>query len=353
MAQTTQVATRQPSSFEVELQSYEPQFAAALPSHIPPEKFRRTVITALNAQPDLANADRRSLFTACVRAAQDGLFPDGREAALVIFNTKDRKTGEWRKLVQYLPMVGGLIKRMRNSGELAAISAYVVFSEDAFDYELGDEPRLSHKPAMGDRGKPIGAYAIAKLTNGEVLREVMSIAEIEKVRQVSRAKDDGPWRDWWEEMARKTVIRRLSKRLPSSADVDDVMRHEEDQYREPPKLVPDLRPVRAAFAALNYEEEEAALPQPEHDVETGEVTDQPPAASDDDEPSLLPELAVREDGSINWTQWAALVMTEMREADKARLGDLRKAMAAVDDCPAPVLADIDRAFDARRKELRA
>jgi recombination protein RecT len=191
MQSNQQIATQQPSTFELELQSYEPQFAAALPSHISVEKFRRTVITALNAQPDLVRADRRSLFTACVRAAQDGLFPDGREAALVIFNTKNQKTGEWRKLVQYLPMVGGLIKRMRNSGELAAISSYVVFSNDAFDYELGDDPHINHKPAMGDRGQPVGVYAVAKLTNGEVLREVMSVSEVEKVRAVSKSRDKG------------------------------------------------------------------------------------------------------------------------------------------------------------------
>lgn len=239
-------------SFEQDLQAYEPQLVAALPNHISVDKFKRTVVTALNQNPDLAKADRRSLFTACVRAAHDGLFPDGREAALVVFNTKNKKTGEWRKLVQYMPMVYGIIKRARNSGELAAISAHVVFDKDEFTYELGEEPKIIHKPALGDRGKPVGVYAIAKLTSGEIQREVMSVAEIEKVRSVSRSKDDGPWVAWWEEMARKTVIRRLSKMLPNSSDIDDVIRHEEEQYGahgEEPAPATAARPTRQMFTA--------------------------------------------------------------------------------------------------------
>jgi recombination protein RecT len=272
-----------PSSFELELQSYEPQFAAALPGHISVEKFRRTVVTALNAQPDLAKADRRSLFTACVRAAQDGLFPDGREAALVIFNSKNQKTGEWVKQVQYMPMIGGIYKRMRNSGELASISAYVVFSNDSFDYELGDTPHINHKPAMGDRGQPIGAYAIAKLTNGEVLREVMSVSEIDKIRAASRSADKGPWVQWWEEMARKSVIRRLAKRLPGSADIDAMLQREDDQYAaaQPNGAAP--RPTRAMFREpqitdvserdASHDDGQWIDPPTGHDPETGEVED--------------------------------------------------------------------------------
>jgi recombination protein RecT len=277
MQSNQQIATQQPSTFELELQSYEPQFAAALPSHISVEKFRRTVITALNAQPDLVRADRRSLFTACVRAAQDGLFPDGREAALVIFNTKNQKTGEWRKLVQYLPMVGGLIKRMRNSGELAAISSYVVFSNDAFDYELGDDPHINHKPAMGDRGQPVGVYAVAKLTNGEVLREVMSVSEVEKVRAVSKSRDKGPWVEWWEEMARKTVIRRLAKRLPFSAEIDEMLRREEEQYQPQQNgaAIPTARPTRGMFSPQITD-----VPRDDHDEETGEVSDNEPSLAE-------------------------------------------------------------------------
>ena len=195
-----------------------PEFHAALPPQIPVEKFIRTTLTAVQMNPELLGADRRSLLGACMKAAQDGLLLDGREAAPVIFRTKDGPK------VQYMPMVGGILKKIRNSGELASISAHVAYDKDQFEYELGDNENITHKPFLGeDRGRPIAVYAVAKTKDGAIYREVMSVADVEKVRAASRAKDSGPWVQWWDEMAKKTVIRRMAKRLPSSADVDQVL----------------------------------------------------------------------------------------------------------------------------------
>ena len=194
------------------------EFEAALPPQISVDKFIRTTITAVQMNPDLLQADRKSLLGTCMKAAQDGLMLDGREAAPVIFGGKNGKT------VQYMPMVGGILKKIRNSGELASISAQVAYSKDHFDYELGDDEKIVHKPSLdSDRGQPIAVYAIAKTKDGAVYREVMSVDDVEKVRKSSRAGQYGPWKDWWDEMAKKTVIRRIAKRLPSSADVDAVM----------------------------------------------------------------------------------------------------------------------------------
>jgi recombination protein RecT len=191
--------------------------------------------------PELLSADRRSLLGACMKAAQDGLLLDGREAAPVIFNTKDGKK------VQYMPMVGGILKKIRNSGELASISANVVYDKDSFEYELGDDERIVHKPFLGaDRGQQIAVYAVAKTKDGAIYREVMSVADVEKVRAASRAGKFGPWADWWDEMAKKTVIRRMAKRLPSSADVDQVFESDNDasgfdqiERRAPVNITPE------------------------------------------------------------------------------------------------------------------
>lgn len=200
-----------------------PEFKAALPAHVPVEKFTRVALTAIQNNPDLMNADRRSLFGACVRLAQDGLLPDGREAALVIFNTKDRSTGGWTKAVQAMPMIAGVLKKVRQSGEVAKVSAQVVYENDHFVVRYGFDEDVEHNPPALDkpRGKPIGAYATAVLKDGSQLLEVMSLEEINKVRNVSRSKDKGPWVDWWDEMARKTVMRRLAKRLPMSTDLEE------------------------------------------------------------------------------------------------------------------------------------
>lgn len=205
------------------LQQMQPEFQAALPPQIPVEKFIRTTITAVQMNPELLHADRRSLLGAAMKAAQDGLLLDGREAAPVIFRTKEGPK------VQYMPMVGGILKKIRNSGELASISAQVVYDKDHFEYELGDDERIVHKPFLGsDRGNAIACYAIAKTKDGAIYREVMSVSEVEKVRASSKARDSGPWVSWWDEMAKKTVIRRIAKRLPSSADLDSVLEHDNE-----------------------------------------------------------------------------------------------------------------------------
>lgn len=209
----TTVAKRTPSQElvgRIRSEDFKNQVALALPAGVSPDRFVRATVTALMQNPDIVKAERESLFQALLRSAQDGLLPDGREAAIVAFGSK----------AQYLPMVGGLRKVAAKHG--FSLAAYVVYEHDAFTYELGLHPRVVHlPPPLGtDRGQPIGAYAVAS-DEDETYLEVMDKAEIEKVRSVSRAKASGPWVDWWPEMARKTVARRLFKSLPL-AELDDV-----------------------------------------------------------------------------------------------------------------------------------
>ncbi|WP_244651265.1 recombinase RecT [Rhizobium sp. CFBP 8762] len=223
-----------PEKFHDQWKKQEQQIMAALPPHIPVERFMRVVMTAVNASPDLLAADRRSLFEASMKAAQDGLLPDGRDGALVIFNAKvkdDKGKEIWIKKVQWMPMVGGILKKVRNSGELLTISAYVAYENDEFNYTLGDDESIVHKPCLDDdRGRPRLVYAVAKTKDGGVYREIMTFKEVEKVRGVSKTGNSGPWKDWWDEMAKKTVIRRLAKRLPTSSDLDDLIRRDDDLY---------------------------------------------------------------------------------------------------------------------------
>lgn len=206
--------------FRQELVAMTPELTNALPSHIKPEKFQRVVLTIVQLQPDLLNCDRRSLFASCIKCAADGLIPDGREAALVKFGNA----------VQYMPMFTGIQKRVRNSGEIASIQAHVIYENDEFVWEQGVSGGVVHKPRFpGDRGKPIGAYAIAKFKDGSDPQiEVMDYAAIERVRKVSRSGAGGPWATWWDEMARKTVFRRLAKWLPLDAEADDLLRRDDE-----------------------------------------------------------------------------------------------------------------------------
>lgn len=213
-----------------ELDLMQPEFKHALPAHIPVERFMRVVMTAIQRNADLLVAERKSLYSSCMSCAQDGLLPDGREAALVIYNTKKPGTNTWEKRVQYLPMIAGIRKKVRNSDEIATWDARVVFQNDDFQVILGDDERIEHKPNIFNPGKPIAVYSIAVLKNGERSREVMTIAEVESIRQRSKAKDAGPWVTDFNEMARKTVLRRHSKALPMSTDLDDLIRRDDALY---------------------------------------------------------------------------------------------------------------------------
>jgi recombination protein RecT len=215
-----------------------PQFKAALPSHIPVERFVRTTLTAVQTNPQLVDADRRTLFAAATRAAQMGLLPDGREGAIVTFKGQ----------CQWMPMVAGLLKLARNSGEIASIDAQPVYKADKFTYRPGIDLVPQHEPDwFGDRGEMIGVYAVARTKDGAAYVEILSMKQINQVRNVSRAKDSGPWQAWPDEMARKTAIRRLSKRLPLSTDLDGAI-HADDDFFQPAE-----DPTQAAQASQQTE----------------------------------------------------------------------------------------------------
>lgn len=233
----TQLANRDNSPVAVirqNLTAMAPQFQAALPKHISVEKFTRVAMTAIQNNPDLANADRNSLFGSIVRLAQDGLLPDGREAAIVMFGNK----------AQAMPMIAGVLKKIRQSGDVAKVSAQVVYKNDKFVVSYGFDEDVEHVPPPLDepRGAAIGAYATAILKDGSRLLEVMSLEQIEKVRAVSRSGSNGPWKTWFDEMARKTVMRRLSKRLPMSTDLVEEFDRDETIARDEP-VIEHAQPV--------------------------------------------------------------------------------------------------------------
>lgn len=195
---------------------FQAQIKAALPANVTLERFTRVTLISIQQNPDILDADRQSLFRSVIRCAQDGLLPDGREAAFVKFNVKGQE------VVQYLPMIGGYRKKAAEHG--FSIEAHAVYSGDDFDYALGFSPTVTHNPPTLDieRGALIGAYAVATGPDGQKFLEVMSKGEIEDVRKVSRAatSEYGPWVKWPAEMYRKTVARRLFKQLPLG-DLDD------------------------------------------------------------------------------------------------------------------------------------
>lgn len=221
-------------AFRKDAASMEREFSRALPPHIPVERFLRVVTTAVQTSlassfTNLLECDRRSLWSACMRAAQDGLVPDGREGAVLKYGDK----------AQWIPMIGGLRKKARNSGEIATWDAHCVYRNDHFVLRLGDAPSIDHTYDLAaPRGDLIGAYSVALLKDGSKSYEVMSIDEIRAIRDRSQAWSafkagkikTTPWSTDEAEMARKTVAKRHAKQLPASADLDDLLRRDDDLY---------------------------------------------------------------------------------------------------------------------------
>lgn len=245
------------------LDQMEPSFADSLPAHIESKKFVRTAKNAIQSNPDLLKADRRSLFMSCQQAAQDGLIIDGREAALVMFKNQ----------CQYMPMVAGVLKKVRNSGQISTITAEVVYDNDQFSYKINNGvPNLSHEPnVFGERGKPRGVYATAVLKDGGVMTEVMSLEDINKVKSVSRGANSSysPWNKWWDQMACKSVLRRLCKKLPQSTDLEVVYR--DDSMYELDGKEPENEPEQPQKKATTRAESVILG----DDIEDAEFTEQP------------------------------------------------------------------------------
>lgn len=209
-------------SFRRDWESNKAEISKQLPTGVDPDRFMRTTITTVQSNPELLNADRSSLFNACMQAAKDGLLPDGREATIQIYNTKVKGANgqdQWVKMAQYMPMVRGLIKKMYEAG-CTKVDGVAVYENDDFTYELGDEPRITHRPYMGseDPGPVIASYAIVKLENGEIKREVMPRRDIEKVREASKSGNGPGWTTWYDQFAIKAVLKRVYKQVPGKND---------------------------------------------------------------------------------------------------------------------------------------
>lgn len=206
--------------------------ARALPSTITPERFTRMAATAVTLNPALGDCSPSSFIGALLQAAALGLEPNTPlgQAYLIPYNRNVKINGQWTKVPEAQFQIGyrGLIELAHRSGEFKSIEAHIVYENDEFDYELGLEPKLRHKPAMKNRGEMVWVYAVYKLQSGGYGFEVMSKEDIEKHRdKYSQAKSYSPWATNFEAMAKKTVIKQALKYAPLKSDFVKAMTNEE------------------------------------------------------------------------------------------------------------------------------
>ncbi|MDE2436464.1 MAG: recombinase RecT [Sphingomonadales bacterium] len=388
------------------------EFKAVLPAHISIEKFQRTIATAAIQNPKLLECDRKSLLMAAMKSANDGLLPDGREAALVPFKVNRKVDGEWQSWweVQYMPMAWGLRKKVLQSGEVISLETGVVYKAEVesghFIYEIGMDPPMRYRPKLDLTTEEtaddqiVVAFSIARLKNpsgGEPYWsvEVVRRFEIDKIRQMSQTgavgrtdprtkrpiDPKGPWVDWFPGMAEKTALRQHTKVLPQSGDLMQAISNDDEEEAR----------ARGAARLLEVEPEApVALPSRDElsgddekvDPDTGEIVDEPardPATGmtqvdeataraldagndgtlSDDNPTAAEGPADEQRGEQHYDDkpvWWAKVQWVRDQAPRAKN---KQQLKDVDDeyvmhranLPDDVIAELDALIANRRREL--
>lgn len=256
------VATKQNNTLKDYINQMQGEIAKALPSVMTPERFTRIALSAVSNNPQLANCSPKSFLSAMMNAAQLGLEPNTPLGQAYLIPFKNKGVME----CQFQIGTKGMTDLAYRSGEVKSIMAQVVYENDTFDFEFGLEPKLKHVPAKSNRGKAIWYYAVFKLVNGGEGFEVMSKDDIiEHAKKYSKAYATGysPWSTNFDEMAKKTVIKKVLKYAPLKSDfaramsTDETIKHNIDS---------DMASVPNEFMEAEYEEVNM-------DLETGEIKD--------------------------------------------------------------------------------
>lgn len=213
------------------VQQMQGAIADVLPRHVTPERVAKMALVAASRQPKLYECTRESLAKSLMTASELGLDCSGTLGSgyLVPYWNKNIRAREAQFIIGYR----GLIDLARRSGQISQIEAHVVYENDDFDIQYGTDPCIVHRPNMdGEPGEMKCVYAVAVLRDGTKQTEVMTRSQIDGIMRRSSSKDQdgnpyGPWVTDYTEMARKTVVRRLCKYLPLSAEMETALAAED------------------------------------------------------------------------------------------------------------------------------
>jgi len=245
-----------------------------LPKHINRDRFIKSAIMAIYNNPDLQACTPESIIQATYTAAELGLdFIDTKgHAYMVPFGKTAKFMAGWRGKID-LALRNKIVKR---------IDSHIVYEKDEFRIAYGTDPELRHVPSLlDDRGKIIGAYAIAFFDGDFRVIEFMTVKELEKVRSFSKMKDGPAYKNWLEEMYRKAPIHRLFKRLPINPDKEEVWQKLMESENElfdlenmptAPPLVNPNDPEGNGHNNLDQKKEIVKDPEPEPKKKTGPVS---------------------------------------------------------------------------------
>lgn len=195
----------------------EPEIKKALPSVLTPERFTRMILSALSTTPQLASCTPKSFLGAMMTAAQLGVEPNTPLGQAYLIPYRNKGVDE----VQFQLGYKGLLDLAYRSGEVSNVQVHEVCENDKFEYALGLDPVLNHVPATVNRGDTIFYYAIIRMKDGGYIFDVMSKDEINAhAQKYSKAFSSSysPWKTNFDEMAKKTVLKKVLKYAPMKSD---------------------------------------------------------------------------------------------------------------------------------------
>lgn len=314
-------------NFQHDIEARATEIASQLPSNLPRERFINASIAAVKANTGILLATPRSLMAAITKAAQDGLLPDGREGIITVYNGKGGAIAQWN------PMLFGIRKRARELDGLI-IDAQVVVDGDEYDFELGDEPRITHKPKPRadkiEAAAGIAAYAIFRHpVEGIIHREWMWKPDVFATMNQSKAKDSLMWTVFWTEGWRKAVVRRGSKSVPVSPKLQALIQRDDENF-EFPKDQPRLSPPRE-FPAIPGTETASPASQDEAGDPTGGNVDQ--TTGEVSEPASEAPIEVSEDGEKFLTALEGALKAADTDEDVDRIFEERDPQTTLADEP--------------------
>lgn len=210
---------KKPQTLQEYVQRMSSQIKLALPANLTPERFERIVLTAISSNPKLQECTPTSFLGAMMTAAQLGVEPNTPLGQGYLIPRNGRNGMECTFQLGYK----GMIDLAYRSGDIANIGAYTVYKNDEFHVQFGLNPDITHVPCMTDRGDPVAFYAYYKTKDGGYGFDVMSVEDVRKhAKQFSESVKRGwssPWDTNFEEMAKKTVLKKVLKYAPLSTEV--------------------------------------------------------------------------------------------------------------------------------------
>lgn len=202
------------------------------------DRFLQAAVNATVKTPQLLSCDRTSFLNSLMQLANFGLNPDGRNAHLIPYGRTCTLVVDYK----------GLVTLALRSPRVSKVEAFTVYANDTFRLNNGEVEHIVDNP-FGDRGDVIGYYAVCQFNDGVKKYEVMSKKEVEDVRKRSRAGNNGPWVTDYNEMAKKTVFKRLSKWLPVTPELTAAIQKDDEEYEV-------KRAGRATAQAVDFGDED-------------------------------------------------------------------------------------------------